>query len=126
MVHYRMINSKPYKLVGKCNSEACGAWCCTHVLAQVDLVNPDDEKYFKAHGCEIQHTTVGNKAHVLVPVVCRHLMAGKCTIYEDRFDSCRNYARRPSDIFFSPRCTLVWKEVIGREAQKAMKELRGL
>lgn len=125
MTEYRQIGNRIYKLVGKCEPEKCEAFCCRYVVVKIPRVNADDIDYFKAHGIQVKVLGNWNLA-LMIPARCKHLMDNhKCEIYGRRFESCRNYAKRKSDWFGSDQCGLMWKPVIGREAQRGLKQLKG-
>lgn len=121
---YRIIDNRVFKLSGICNPRRCNAYCCRFSQMKVKNITQDERDYFTHHGCEIKDQ--GNLAHVLMPTPCMKLAGTNCTVYEDRPQICRKYARLPTELFFSPECTLFWKEVTGREAQVAiMKSKKG-
>jgi Fe-S-cluster containining protein len=122
---YRIIDSRVYKLSGICDPRRCGTFCCRFSQMKVKNITQDEREYFTHHGCEIRDQ--GNLAHMLMPTPCTKLGAEmECTVYETRPQICRKYARMPTELFFSPECTLFWKEVTGREAQIAiMKAKKG-
>jgi Fe-S-cluster containining protein len=122
---YRIVEGHVFVLSGKCNPKAgCNAYCCRFSQMKVKNITQDERNYFLFHGCEIKDQ--GSLAHVLMPTPCMKLAGTNCTIYEDRPQICRKYARMPNELFFSPECTLFWKEVFGREAQVAiMKAKKG-
>jgi len=122
---YRIVEGHVFILSGKCLPTHCNSWCCRFSQMKVKNITQDEREYFTHHGCEIKDQS--NLAHVLMPTPCTKLGAEmECTVYETRPQICRKYARMPTELFFSPECTLFWKEVTGREAQIArMKAKKG-
>jgi Fe-S-cluster containining protein len=90
---------------------------------KVKNITEDETVYFKLHGCEIKGDE--RMAHVLMPTPCTKLSDDfSCTAYEARPMICKRYARTHNETFFSPECTLFWKEVTGREAQVAIMKAK--
>jgi len=124
MMKYRQIGNKVYKLVGKCEPEKCGTWCCHHIVLKIPKVNPNDVEYFEARGIRVRELGDRELA-LLITAPCQHITKdGKCGIYNERFENCVIYAKRKTDWFSSPECNIMWKEIHGREAQIALKRMR--
>jgi len=121
---HRIIDGKVFRLTGTCNpKDGCQAYCCKVSQMKVKNIMQDEREYFLLHRCQILEK--GDTAHVLMPTPCTKLGADLlCTSYDSRPMICRKYARTPGELFYSPACTLFWKEVTGREAQVAMMKAK--
>jgi Fe-S-cluster containining protein len=113
---YKVVKDEAFKLTGTCLPEKCKSWCCRHLVLHVKTMFKDDPDYFQYHGCSIRD--VDDKSFwIITQKDCMHLSGNMCMAYEHRPRVCRRYAKMFSDMFWSPDCTLLWKKVIGREAQ---------
>jgi len=54
-----------------------------------ELVNSDHQEWVELHGVEVKEFK--NKSYAFFPIPCTKLENGRCTIYKDRPQMCRDY-----------------------------------
>ena len=67
--------------------KSCGK-CCENISFNVSAETADVE-FIKLHGFEVEER--GDMLRVLVNIPCQMLKGGKCTIYENRPELCRQH-----------------------------------
>ena len=88
---------------GACEPERCQGRCCTFVALFFERT-PEHEQLlagYHARGLPMQIATGDRGEHVNVRIEhrCQHLTdEGRCAIYEDRPQVCRDFPRHPADL----------------------------
>lgn len=92
-----MLNPRvQWKREGACDQARCGGACCEYMIFWLnpEQCPPDTQRWYELHGCKVDRLSAKMVA-VHVPIPCTKLVDGKCSIYEDRPEMCRNYPQHP-------------------------------
>jgi len=123
---YKVINKQVFRLTGKCDSQSCNAWCCRHIEISADVkrTHPSNVKWFKYHAENTKEAN--NKLYSLIKCTCSQLdpISLKCSIHNERPESCIAFAGCDLNIFNSDKCTLWWKEIDGEDKEVILKKLK--
>lgn len=81
---------------------ACRGRCCTYIIAKIarprTKVDFDEIRWYLAH-CNVQVYIEDRDWHVQFYTPCKHLTrAGRCRIYEKRFDVCRSHEAETCEV----------------------------
>lgn len=107
--------SRNVKLISKadceCDTEQCGAACCTFITMPLSVDTPDVKAYLDLHGLTYKADGCGG-LYVKMPVQCKAFdpLSKLCTAHDRRPDVCKAYPRAESPFIEKAKCSLLQKK----------------
>jgi Fe-S-cluster containining protein len=105
---HQQIISKTVVEKGGCDTDVCGAACCSFMTQHVPRDDADAKAYLDLHGIESKSDGVGG-LFVKMPVPCKALdpVSKTCTAHDKRPDICRVYPQQESPFIKADLCSLM-------------------
>lgn len=91
------------------NLNKCNAACCRLIVIRLKVINDDQKRYYKLHGCEIKQRP-DRTWDVLLPVKCSALGEDNlCTIQDNKPLMCKRFDENSIGNYYVPDDCLIKK-----------------